>query len=327
VACSEEEAAEIVGDETNREKEEKIGLRRNSPFLKVGSGPRFSDWAPEYLAWYETAFPRSFRKIVDHFKPLLLHFGHLKIADGQEEGWSEAWASYESDRAVSGSTLASELSTLTTALNRASATGGRKKKTKRWKLVRVSPVAELAFSHDDGEEERHHFSADELEAIYQADPKNAADWKFLAFTGLRRGEAFTQLGKLVTNQQVRVSHSPKAGIFTKNKKGRVIPLSPDAQEARERIIFDNNEDHRFFRTRHPSTWSHEFADALRKADVAEGSLHSLRHTFITMAANNPAIAIANVKKWAGHAHLKTTQLYIHDVACEEARQVGSLGAI
>lgn len=171
VACSEEEAAAIVGDETNREKEEKIGLRRNSPFLKVGSGPRFSDWAPEYLAWYETAFPRSFRKIVDHFKPLLLHFGHLKIADGQEEGWSEAWASYESDRAVSGSTLASELSTLTTALNRASATGGRKKKTKRWKLVRVSPVAELAFSHDDGEEERHHFSADELEAIYQADPK------------------------------------------------------------------------------------------------------------------------------------------------------------
>ena len=41
-----------------------------------------------------------------------------------------------------------------------------------------------------------------------------------------------------------------------------------------------------------------------------GTLHSLRHTFISRAANN-GTAIHLVSKWAGHSVLATTQKYLH----------------
>jgi hypothetical protein len=43
-----------------------------------------------------------------------------------------------------------------------------------------------------------------------------------------------------------------------------------------------------------------------------------------MAANNPAISINNVMKWAGHSKLETTMGYIHDVEGEEQRQIAHL---
>ena len=44
--------------------------------------------------------------------------------------------------------------------------------------------------------------------------------------------------------------------------------------------------------------------------VPHGTLHSLRHTFISRAANNGA-AIHLVRLWAGHAKLETTLKYLH----------------
>ena len=50
--------------------------------------------------------------------------------------------------------------------------------------------------------------------------------------------------------------------------------------------------------------------ARKAAGMARGTLHSLRHTFISRAANNGA-AIHLVSKWAGHSDLATTQKYLH----------------
>ena len=46
------------------------------------------------------------------------------------------------------------------------------------------------------------------------------------------------------------------------------------------------------------------------AGIDRGTLHSLRHTFISRAANN-GTALHLVSKWAGHSNLKTTQKYLH----------------
>ena len=51
----------------------------------------------------------------------------------------------------------------------------------------------------------------------------------------------------------------------------------------------------------------------RKQDglaVEDGTFNSLRHTFISRAANNGA-AIHLVSKWAGHSDLETTLKYLH----------------
>ena len=44
--------------------------------------------------------------------------------------------------------------------------------------------------------------------------------------------------------------------------------------------------------------------------MEEGTFNSLRHTFISRAANC-GTAIHLVSKWAGHSDLATTQKYLH----------------
>jgi len=61
---------------------------------------------------------------------------------------------------------------------------------------------------------------------------------------------------------------------------------------------------------HPRTWTAKFDKARKAAGLDRGTLHSLRHTFISRAANNGA-AIHLVRLWAGHAKLETTLKYLH----------------
>jgi len=328
IFCNEVEAQLEADNHSLQEKEEKQGYRRpgTTRYFKIGTGPRFKEWSPEYLAWYQLTFPQTFSKTNDHFRILQKYFGELKIAEGQEDRWKDAWHDMEMElgRQYKGSTLSGFFKTLSAAMHRAAQKGGTKKSTKRWRLVTLSPVADLAYLRNDGETERHHFCDDELEAIYKTDPNDAAIWRLMACTGLRRREVCNQLTANVEPEQIRVSHNPNKGHHVKSKKGRVIPLSPGAQDARDRILFQHDGSEFFFRRQHHDTWTEQFSRVLHKADIQEGSLHSLRHTFITMAANNPAISINNVRKWAGHSKLETTLGYIHDVAGEEQRQIASL---
>jgi len=61
---------------------------------------------------------------------------------------------------------------------------------------------------------------------------------------------------------------------------------------------------------HPRTWTKKFDAARKTAGLERGTLHSLRHTFISRAASNGA-AIHLVSKWAGHSDLETTLKYLH----------------
>ena len=61
---------------------------------------------------------------------------------------------------------------------------------------------------------------------------------------------------------------------------------------------------------HPRTWTAKFDKARQAAGLERGTLHSLRHTFISRAANN-GTAIHLVSKWAGHSDLATTLKYLH----------------
>ena len=106
------------------------------------------------------------------------------------------------------------------------------------------------------------------------------------------------------------------------KRQRSIPLNEAAQEARDRIIFNRRDDERFMLPQSRSWWGHHFVRVARRAGVEEGTFNSLRHTFISRAANSGNIPIDVVRSWAGHRYLKTTQRYLHvlpDVEHEYAK--------
>ena len=56
--------------------------------------------------------------------------------------------------------------------------------------------------------------------------------------------------------------------------------------------------------------SKKFNQARAAAGIDSGTLHCLRHTFISRAANN-GVPIHLVMKWAGHSELETTMGYLH----------------
>ena len=66
----------------------------------------------------------------------------------------------------------------------------------------------------------------------------------------------------------------------------------------------------FFSRLHRNTWNQKLKAARKAAGIDRGTLHSLRHTFISRAANN-GTALHLVSKWAGHSDLATTQKYLH----------------
>ena len=297
----------------------------------------FGDWIREYLAFKEHSTPLSYDKIADHLATAKKWFGDLPIDDSIEiqDEWAKRFRKYQQDRlrgfdpTVSGrvrpikpSTLVSEWSTIRAALFRAARTGGLKQGD-RWNLCQTSPIAELAIASAENEEDNeiHVFSSDELQAIYAVEPETQPVWEFIVNTGLRATEARCQLQAYVdsgiTLPQCRLVHNPKKGLHLKGKRQRSIPLNEEAQEARNQIVFRRENDERFMVPQKIDWWKSHFTSNVRKAGIAEGSLNSLRHTFISRAANSGNVPIDYVRAWAGHSKLTTTQRYLHRLAEED----------
>ena len=71
----------------------------------------------------------------------------------------------------------------------------------------------------------------------------------------------------------------------------------------------------------PNTYTHWTKKLLREAGLSEDlHLHSLRHTFVTLALNNGA-NIRETQKYLGHTKVSTTELYAHDNV-ERAPKIG-----
>lgn len=137
---------------------------------------------------------------------------------------------------------------------------------------------------------------------------HAATWKWLANTGLRRGEALIQRRAWVASDHLRVLSTDEER--TKSGKWREIPLFPGAQEALEALdAVLGDREHVLPRVTPPSL-SRAAAKCIVRADLV-GSIHTLRHTFISHLAMDPSVPVRTIQKWAGHANIKTTEGYMH----------------
>jgi len=319
VAKKEAEAEKAIA--TAREKEAKAGRPVIAPSNAPPKAMVYRDFVTLYLEWREDAMPGSYPTVKIHLESesTLDSFGSLKIADDVStlDAWNTAFNEWESKRGkmVSGETLKGEWKDIKASLYRAVRSGG-KKKGRRWNLANTSPAAGLVLglAETEGKKEKRVFSPDELERIYTADPENAAVWKFIANTGLRRSEVAVLPKYMVESDadraKVRVSHNPGEGLNVKSGKSRSVPLNREARAARDEILATPYPGDKFFPEWHVRTWTKKFIKARGAAGIDSGTLHSLRHTFISRAANN-GVPIHLVMKWAGHSELETTMGYLH----------------
>lgn len=302
------------------EQESKIG-RVVEPVVraKKEKAMTYLEFAPLYLAWRKDAMPGSYETVRIHINSGAHWFGHLPIADDvvSLDAWNEAFNNWESTRSkeVAAETLKGEWKDIKASLYRAVRSGG-KKAGRRWNLANTSPAAGLVLglAETEGKKEKRVFSPDELERIYAADPENAAIWKFMANTGLRRSEVEVLPKSMVEpmkdRAKVRVAHNPGEGLNVKAKKSRSVPLNREARAARDEVLANPYPGDTFFPVWHKRTWTKKFNQARAAAGIESGTLHSLRHTFISRAANN-GVPIHLVMKWAGHSELETTMGYLH----------------
>ncbi len=139
--------------------------------------------------------------------------------------------------------------------------------------------------------------------------------KVLLHTGLRRSE-LVYLGwddVKLEDELIHIQAKPECGFHTKSDKPRSIPINSELRgilnglPVRGRFVFDNGKDKPLFCADY---YSEQFRKILKKAGIKDGSLHTLRHTFVSRLVMAGA-DLTTVKELAGHADLKTTMRYAH----------------
>tara|TARA_Y100000590_G_scaffold394863_2_gene474372 strand:+ start:1286 stop:2356 length:1071 start_codon:yes stop_codon:yes gene_type:complete len=284
----------------------------------VEKGPIYKEYAKKYQIDFALEYPRSARKCDGHMIHLIKHFGdlHLVASEASEKSWCDAWDRYKSIRlgedGVSASTLHGEWETLRSSLNRAVP-----------KLMRYSPMQQAVFGPKVPKPHIHVFEPHELAAIDKADPVFAAVWRWGSNTGMRRGELEALQRKLIGRDEVAILNDPKAGVETKSGASRIVPLSDEAQDARDRIIFENKETSLFLNPVSRGVWSKRFLRARIKAGVERGTLHGLRHFFISHLVNELREPLPVVQELAGHSKIETTMKYIRVLPDHHKRAIAN----
>jgi integrase len=254
-----------------------------------GQAPYFDYYAAEYLEWYAVHYPASFERtrqiIVDHLSPNFCQYQLNQIN-------ARSVKQYQLNRqSVAIGTYLKEFRCLKAMLNRAV----------EWEYIDSNPIRHVRPPKDTNSKPPHFYTAGELRSIYEI-AAYRWQWQFMANTGLRLGEA------MLFNTDIHVRGDfihivSSEGARTKSGKWREVPLFDGARQALKHLdgkLFDIN----------PKSVSRAFKRDLRRLNL-DGSLHSLRHTFISHLAMTGKFSMSELQAWAGHQSVVTTQRYQH----------------
>lgn len=253
----------------------------------------FRDFVIDYLRWHAVEYPDS------HFRVDQICTDHLLKASFAGKPMNlitiEEVENYKTSRRfkVRGSTVEKELRTLKAILNRAVSL----------KVLSDNPVSIVQPPKKLDSKPHHYYTIEELETLYQQSDYGPI-WRFMANTGLRRGESLHLRREWITDA-VRIQSTGEDR--TKSGQWRKVPLTDGARAALKEIPDGN---YLLPRMAHESL-SRAFSRDARRANLG-GSLHSLRHTYIChlLLAGVP---IRTVQLYAGHAHVSTTERYAYQV--------------
>lgn len=255
--------------------------------------PRFDQFVRDYKLWHQAEYPDSTYRVQqiidDHLEP---EFGVTPLnllTVRQVEDWKT-----RRRFAVRPLTVEKELRVFMAVINRAV----------DLKVIPDNPVSIVQPPQNLDSKPHHYYQADELLLLY-AISNYGPVWRFLANTGLRRGEAGI-LRRLWITDAVRIQSTGEER--TKAGEWRKIPLTDGAREAL--TLLPDAGPYLLPRIT-PESLSRAFTRDARFAGLS-GSLHSLRHTYIChlLLAGVP---IRTVQLYAGHAHISTTEKYAYQV--------------
>lgn len=280
----------------------------------IGPGPAaptVDRWRQDYLDWHALEHPDShyrIRQILEQHLPAAWAARPLDaITDLDIERAKRAWRA----AGYTDHTVTKHLRTLRAFFARA---------VER-EVIRKNPALAVKPPKILDSAPPAYFDADELEALYLAssfDPHHPEDpqhtawhapaWKWLANTGLRRGEALMQRREWVAQDHLRVLS--KKDARTKSGRWREIPLFPGAREALGALDALLGEREYVLPRVTPPSLSRAAAKCIARAGL-EGGIHVLRHTFGTHLAMDPNVPVRTIQAWMGHASITTTELYLH----------------
>lgn len=249
-----------------------------------------------YADWYKAEHPTTHKGLLNEIKPFLKAFGSRHI-DAITPAEVERWKA-ERLKTRSRETVGKELRRFKTAFKRGI----------EWKELDTNPLEYVKAPRGVRSVAVPFYTVKQVGEL--AKTRRGPLWRFLACTGLRRGEAVKVLKsrdvhKVGREYRIRVESVPDetTGVGrTKSGKWREIPLNKTALDDLKALP-DRIADC------HPDTLGHWFkADA--KAAKVPGSLHRLRHTFCAHLAM-AGVPLRRIQLLAGHADQKTTEMYAH----------------
>jgi len=260
-------------------------------------GVTFERVIDEYLAWYEKARPTTYRRAKSALKKIKLAFGPL-AAEGIDPARVEAWELAQTARGS-----ANKAVRLTKAAYRRAMRG----------LIRMNPMESVKPTAPPVSRAPDYYQPGQLQALYGC--ARGPLWRFLANTGLRRGE-FAKARRGDVGDGLLYVESV-AGGRTKSGKWRAIPLNKDAKLALKSLGDDKLTD------ACPDTLSDWFREDADDAGLP-GTLHWLRHTFCTALVQS-GVSLYDVKTLAGHSSITVTEKYAHHAPSAGVRAVNLIG--
>lgn len=287
------------------EREAKTRLKAKEYELLSGrkilpTGLIFQNFVVDYKDWHATAYPSSFDRIEqiidDHLTP---EFGLLPV-DQITLRHIQIYIPKRVKAGAKRATILKELRTLIAVANNALDL----EEIQSHRLGRAMRKLQSFFKVKDSKPPRF-YSHQEMQSIYAAAGGKAHWWQFLANEGVRRGEALQINRKRdIGSDAIRLLSSEDER--TKSAKWREVPLFDGGREALERFPKDGQ--YLFPRMRKESLSRAAITD-IRRAGL-DGSMHCFRHTFCSHLVIN-GWNLRDVQKLAGHAHIETTEKYVH----------------
>ncbi|MDR3445940.1 site-specific integrase [Dyella sp.] len=260
--------------------------------------PTVRQFLEAYYDWYDATHPTTGGKLRSETKRFMAKFGHRhidKITAWEVERWK---ASRLTDDEASPETVGKEIRRLKTAF----------KVGIGWNELDTNPMAKVQAPRGVRDVAVEFYGEEDLKALYEANPDRAPLWRFMANTGMRRGEVAKATkddvafyGKDRSEKRIRIE-SLSAKQRTKSGRWREVPLNAGACEALDQLPDK-------FVSCHADTISDWFSVDAAEAKIG-GTLHRLRHTFCAHLAM-AGVPLRRIQKFAGHADYKTTEMYAH----------------
>lgn len=146
-----------------------------------------------------------------------------------------------------------------------------------------------------------HLTPEQLQKIFDAENnvEFRSLWTFLAWTGMRRQEAYNLQWESVT-----LGDKPSALVIGKGDRERVVPLLAPALQA----MGEPKPVGRVFNLGSLDNWTARFKQIAKKAGAPKARLHDLRHTCLTLLVGH-GVPLKLVQDIAGHSTIITTMNY------------------